>query len=270
MRGLEVGMNDRDLGKAAVVEFLGPFALVFAGVGTILATQGQNLLAIALAHGLAIGLMITAAGHISGGHFNPAVTIGMLLTGKINAVRAVVYIIVQVAGAVAAALVLAAVYPPAGALGRDNPGINFGVVAVHPEATLLGAFIVELVMTFFLVWVIFGTAVDWRSPKAVTGLAIGLTITIDILLGGVISGGAMNPARALGPAIVQGDFTDIWLWIVAPVVGGGLAAFIYQFVLLTGVPGDPPPPHVTAVQQDPIDDPNVPRTVRDATRGRDG
>ena len=250
-------MVDRDLIKALIVEFIGPFALVFAGVGAIIATQGGNLVAIALAHGLAIGLMVTAVGHVSGGHFNPAVTVAMLVTGKIQAVSAAAYIGVQILGAIVAAGVLVLIYPDLGELGRNNPGINNGVPAVSPEASLLGAFVLEAVLTFFLVWVIFGTAVDWRTPKAVTGLAIGLTITMDIFAGGAISGAVMNPARALGPAIVQGDFTNILLWIVAPIVGGALAALLYQYVLLTDVPAPVALPEAQATQAEPINDPNA-------------
>lgn len=250
-------MDDRDLTKAAIVEFAGPFALVFAGVGAIIATQGSNLVAIALAHGLAIGLMITAVGHISGGHFNPAVTIGMLVARKIDAARAGIYIVAQLLGGIAAAAVLTIIYPDLGAVGRNNLGINNGVPAIHPEAGLLGAFVLEVILTFFLVWVIFGVAVDWRSNKAITGLAIGLTITMDILAGGAISGAVMNPARAIGPAVIQGDFTNIWLWILGPIVGGVLAALAYQYLLLSGVPETPVPPVVAAVQRDAIDDPKV-------------
>ena len=252
-----MAMDDRSLGKAAVVEFIGPFALVFAGVGAIIATQGGNLVAIALAHGLAIGLMVTAVGHVSGGHFNPAVTIGMLVTGKISAAWAGVYIIAQLLGATAAAAILALVYPDLGDVGRNNPGINTGVPGINPDAGLLGAFVLEVVLTFFLVWVIFGTAVDWRTPKAITGLAIGLTITMDIFAGGAISGAVMNPARALGPAIVQGDFANVWLWIVAPIVGGALAALVYQHVILADVPAPVALPAAQEAQAEPINDPDA-------------
>jgi aquaporin Z len=264
----EEAVADRDLIKALIVEFIGPFALVFAGVGAIIATQGGNLVAIALAHGLAIGLMVTAVGHVSGGHFNPAVTVAMLVTGRIQAVPAAAYIGVQILGAVVAAGVLVLIYPDLGEVGRNNPGINNGVPAINPEASLLGAFVLEVVLTFFLVWVIFGTAVDWRTPKAVTGLAIGLTITMDIFAGGAISGAVMNPARALGPAIVQGDFTNILLWIVAPIVGGALAALLYQYVLLADVPAPVELQEAQATQAEPINDPNAVAPAATARRRR--
>jgi glycerol uptake facilitator-like aquaporin len=186
-------VNQRDIGKQAVVEFIGPFALVFAGVGAIIATRGENLVAIALAHGLAIGLMITAVGHISGGHFNPAVTIAMLATGRIDAARAGVYVVAQILGATAAAGVLTAVYPDLGDLGRNVAGINNGVPAISPGIGVFSATLLEVVLTFFLVFVIFGVAVDPRTPKVIAGLAIGLTITLDIFAGGRPERGGDEP-----------------------------------------------------------------------------
>ncbi len=237
-------MNDRDTGRQAVVEFIGPFALVFAGVGAIIATRGENLVAIALAHGLAIALMITAVGHISGGHFNPAVTVAMLAMRRIAPAKAVVYIVAQILGATAAAGVLTAIYPDLGDLGRNVAGINNGVPAIAADIGPFSATLLEVVLTFFLVFVIFGVAVDPRTPKVIAGFTIGLTITMDIFAGGVISGAVMNPARALGPAIVQQDFTNAWVWIVGPIVGGLIAAFLYQKVLLAGVREEPVPQRV--------------------------
>lgn len=229
-------MNRRGVPAMAVAEFLGPFALVFAGVGAILLTRGQDIVAIALAHGLAIGLMIMAVGHISGGHFNPAVTIAMLATGRISVDRAVIYIVAQLLGGVAAAGALTLVYPDLGDFGRNVAGINNGVPAPGPGFTVTNALVMEIILTFFLVFVIFGVAVDPRTPRIVSGLVIGLTISMDILAGGVVSGGIMNPARWFGPAVVQGDFTNFWLWIVGPIVGGLIAAFVYQIVFLADAP----------------------------------
>ena len=229
-------MNDRDLWKAAVAEFLGPFALVIAGVGAIISTQnlsdGGNLVAVALAHGLAIGLMIAAVGHISGGHFNPAVTVSMLASGEIGIPRAASYIAAQVLGGAAGAGVLTLIFPALGPMGRNNPGVNLGLPGLGPDVTVTGALIMEVVMTFFLVLVIFGTTVDARGPKAIAPLAIGLTITMDILTGGRVTGAAMNPARALGPAIVQQDFSNWWIYWVGPIIGGVIAALLYKTVWL--------------------------------------
>lgn len=229
-------MDDRDLWAAAVAEFVGPFALVVAGVGAIISTQnlsdGGNLVAVALAHGLAIGLMVAALGQVSGGHFNPAVTLSMLATGQIAIIRAISYIIAQVLGATAGAGVLTLIFPALGPMGRNNPGVNLGLPGLGPDVSLSGALIMEAVMTFFLVLVIFGTVIDPRGPKAIAPLAIGLIITMDILTGGRITGAAMNPARALGPAIVQQDFTNWWIYWVGPIIGGLIAAFAYTSIWL--------------------------------------
>jgi MIP family channel proteins len=229
-------VDDRDFWVAAVAEFIGPFTLVVAGVGAIISTQnlgdGGNLVAVSLAHGLAIGLMVAALGHVSGGHFNPAVTISMLATGEIALTRAISYIIAQVLGATAGAGVLTLIFPALGPMGRNNPGVNLGLPGLGPEVSVSGALIMEAVMTFFLVLVIFGTVVDPRGPKAIAPLAIGLIITMDILTGGRITGAAMNPARALGPAIVQQDFTNWWIYWVGPIIGGLIAAFAYKSIWL--------------------------------------
>ncbi len=224
-------MHDRDLWPAAMAEFVGPFTLVVAGVGAIISTQnlgdGGNLLAVSLAHGLAIGLMVAALGHVSGGHFNPAVTISMLATGQVALTRAVTYIIAQVLGATAGAGILTLIFPALGPMGRNNLGVNLGLPGLGPDVSISGALIMEVVMTFFLVMVIFGTVIDPRGPKAIAPLAIGLIITMDILTGGRITGAAMNPARALGPAIVQQDFTNWWIYWLGPIIGGLIAAFAY-------------------------------------------
>jgi aquaporin TIP len=229
-------VEDRDLWAAAVAEFVGPFTLVIAGVGAIISIQnlsdGGNLVAVALAHGLAIGLMVAALGQVSGGHFNPAVTLSMLATGQIAITRAISYIIAQVLGATAGAGVLTLIFPALGPMGRNNPGVNLGLPGLGPDVSLSGALIMEAVMTFFLVLVIFGTVIDPRGPKAIAPLAIGLIITMDILTGGRITGAAMNPARALGPAIVQQDFTNWWIYWVGPIIGGLIAAFAYTSIWL--------------------------------------
>lgn len=229
-------MDDRDLVKAAVAEFLGPFTLVTAGVGAVIATQnlgdGGNLVAVGLAHGLAIALMAGALGAISGGHFNPAVTISMLATGNIKLTRAVVYIVAQLLGGIAGAGVLTLIFPALGELGRNNTGVNLGVPGLGPDVTQFGGVLLEAIMTFFLVLVIFGTAVDPRGPKAIAPLLIGLTISMDIIFGGRITGAAMNPARAFGPEVVQQDFTNFWIYWIGPIIGGLVAAFLYTFLFL--------------------------------------
>lgn len=261
-------MDDRDLWKAAVAEFVGAFTLVAAGVGAIISTQnladGGNLVAVALAHGLAIGLMIAALGHISGGHFNPAVSIAALATGNISVTRAVVYIVAQVLGGIAGAGVLTLVFPALGTLGRNNVGVNLGLPGLGPDVTITGALIMEAVMTFFLVLVIFGTAVDPRGAKTIAPLAIGLIISMDILAGGRITGAAMNPARAIGPAVVQQDFTNWWIYWVGPIIGALIAGFAYTYIWLSppGPAAQVPPaaaPRAQAAPPPPPPPPTPPR-----------
>lgn len=221
-------MPNNDLTRKLIVEFIGPFALVFAGAGAIIATQGGNLVAIALAHGLAIGLLVLAAGHISGGHYNPAVTAAMWVTKRIDSATATAYVIAQLLGALVGAAALTLTFRD---IERNATGVNLGVPAVGANLSSGNAFVMEAILTFFLVFVIYGTAVDRRTPKAIAGLAIGLTITMDIFAGGPVSGAAMNPARWFGPAVIQGDFTNFWIWIVGPVLGGVVAGVLYNNVL---------------------------------------
>jgi len=232
-------LENRDWLKLAIVEFLGPFTLVFAGVGSIILTQGQDIVAIALAHGLAIGLMVAALGHISGGVFNPALTIGLWAARRIDSSRAIMYIIAQMLGALAGAAALTLTYLD---VDRNRDAVNLGVPAVGRALTTDhalsagNALVMEIILTFFLMFVVFGVAIDTRSMgRGIAGLAIGLTITMDILAGGAVSGAAMNPARWFGPAVIQGDFSDFWVWIVGPIVGAVVAAVVYNDVLLSGV-----------------------------------
>lgn len=206
--------------RALIAEFLGVFALCFVGIGSIAATQGGDLMAVALAHGLAIGLSVVALGAISGGHFNPAVTFGMLITGRITPVGAVGYWIAQLLGGLVAAFFIGALYGgTAVADGTPAPGANH---------TAIQALMMEIFLTFFLVSVIFGSAVF--NNHSFAGLAIGLAITMDILAGGAISGAAMNPARAFGPAIIGGEWNAHWVYWAGPLVGAGLAALLYDFL----------------------------------------
>lgn len=228
-------MNDRDLLRSLTVEFLGPFALTFMGVGAIIATQGQDIVAIALAHGLAIGLMIVAAGHISGGHYNPAITIAMWVTKRIELNRAIAYIGAQLAGALVAAGALTLCFRD---VDRNAEGINMGVPSVGANLSAGNALAMEIILSFFFIFVIFGAAVDTRTPKTLAGLCIGLVITMDVFAGGAVSGAAMNPSRWFGVAIVQGDFKDFWVWWVGPIVGAVAAAVLYSNWLLDTTSGE--------------------------------
>jgi aquaporin Z len=228
-------MSNRDWTRSLVIEFLGPFALCFVGIGAIIQTQGGNLVAIALAHGLAIGIIVAAGAHVSGALLNPALTVGLWAARRMDTTKAVAYIVAQCLGGIAACGALTLVYRDV-----DRNAVNLGLPAVgkaigDPSFSLSSgnALVMEIILSFFLMFVVFGTAIDVGSVgRAVAPLAIGITITVDIFAGGGVSGAAMNPARWIGPAVVQGDFTDFWIWIVGPIVGAVIAALIYNEVIL--------------------------------------
>jgi len=213
--------------RKLVAEALGPFALVFAGAGSIVLASGNaniGLLEIALAHGLAIALLISALGHISGGHFNPAVTAGFWVTRRISTTLAIGYVLAQLAGGILGAVALVLLFPEG-----LREASNLGTPALGPGIDFGKAVGIEIILTFFLVLVIFGTAVDRRSAN-LGGLAIGLTVTMDILAGGPLTGAAMNPARALGPALLTGSWDDHLVWWIGPVIGGVIAAMLYHYL----------------------------------------
>jgi aquaporin NIP len=201
-----------------VAEFIGTFALVFFGCGAI-ALGNHDVLAGALAFGGTLGIMVYAVGHISGGHFNPAVTIG-LATGRQFAWKRVPgYILAQAVGATVAALILKLTL---------TSGVPLGVN--HPSGPDGQSFVWEVVLTFFLVFVVTALATDARAVKAAAGFCIGGTIVLDAIVGGPVSGASMNPARSFGPALVSGDFNGLWIYLAAPVVGGVIAAVVYMFL----------------------------------------
>ncbi len=212
--------------KALIAEFIGTFTLIFIGVGVIAGNYinggATGLVGIALAHGLAIAVMVSATAAVSGGHLNPAVTIGLYFAKKINAQNTLGYVIAQCLGGIAAAALIKLCLPAdvLTTVGMGTPAPGQGI----PVGC---AFMTEIILTFFLVFVVYGTAVDKRAPK-VGGLFIGLTVALDILMGGPISGAAMNPARHLGPALLGGGVQYIWLYWLGPVLGGILAALTYK------------------------------------------
>lgn len=211
--------------KPLLAEVIGTFTLIFAGAGAIVANEathgGVSLLGIAFAHGLAIAVMVSALGAISGGHFNPAVTFGFLCAGRMRLARAIEYVVAQCAGAALGGIALWVTYPhaPAAATHLGTPSLAPGLGAGAGIA-------LEAIGAFFLVMVVFGTAVHSGRPP-VGGLAIGLTITMDILAFGPLTGAAMNPARAFGPALVAGAWTDQLVYWIGPLVGGGVAGALF-------------------------------------------
>ncbi|MSU59753.1 MAG: MIP family channel protein [Pedosphaera sp.] len=215
--------------KPCVAEFIGTFALIFVGVFAIknnAPAAGVGLLGVALAHGLTIAVMVSATGGISGGHLNPAVTFGLLVGGQIDFRRAVSYWIAQLAGATAAAMLVLKMYGVSGAeiVQNGTPQLASGVSVAH-------GIVLEAVLTFFLVFVVFGSAVDARAPK-IGGLAIGLTVALDILVGGPLTGAAMNPARTFGPALAGGLWANHIVYWAGPMLGGAVAGLIYGRFLI--------------------------------------
>jgi MIP family channel proteins len=219
-----------NVGKAAVAEFVGTFALIFFGAGAIIMTGNGDLVAIALAHGLAIAIMVSIMAQISGGVFNPAIQVALWVTGKMPSARSGVYIVAQLLGAAAAAYLLKYMVPAA-----QWDAVSGGIPAVGSGIALGKAVVIEAVLTFFLVWTVFGTAVDDRGSFAKTaGFTIGLIITIDIFVGANYTGAAMNPARWFGPALATGDWSNWWVWWVGPIAGGIIAGVGYWYLFLRG------------------------------------
>jgi MIP family channel proteins len=236
---------DLDPLRRGVAEFVGTFALVFIGAGSVLTVakifapainspqtqdiyNGLTLVGVALAHGLAIAVMASAVGHISGGHFNPAVTLGFFITRRLSPTLAVVYWSMQFAAATAAAGLLKWLYDD-----RAEQLTKLGSPVLGAGVDHWQGLVIEIVLTFFLVWVIFATAADPGGAfKSIAGLAIGFTITLDILMGGPLTGAAMNPARAFGPELLAREWSDAWVWYVGPFVGGALAAVAYDWLYL--------------------------------------
>jgi MIP family channel proteins len=231
--------------RRGVAEFVGTFTLIFVGAGSILTIakalapaltsaqaldvySGLTLVGVALAHGLAIAVMASAVGHISGAHFNPAVTLGFLITRRIAPSLAIVYWSMQFAGAAAAAALLRWFYPE-----TARRITNLGAPGLSSGVTVWQGLVIEIVLTFFLVWVIFATAADpGGSFKSIAGLAIGLTVAMGVLMGGPMTGAALNPARAFGPELLSRHWSDAWVWYVGPFVGGALAALAYDYLYL--------------------------------------
>ena len=219
--------------RSCLAEFLGTFFLCFAGIAAILSTtpavgSGAGIVGIALAHGLALSVAVNAFGGISGAHFNPAVTSGFLVTGRIKPGLAVAYVIVQLLGATTAAGFCRVIFPA-----EAVTAANLGIPLPAAWATTGVVLTAEFIMTFLLMTAIFGTAVDERGKVVkIGGFAIGLTVAFDILAGGAVTGASMNPARSFGPALEMNYWTWHWAYWVAPIAGACVAALLYDKVLL--------------------------------------
>jgi len=214
-----------------LAEFIGTFAFVFIGAGAA-AVVGDGvglpgIAAIAFAHGLTIMAFAFAYGPVSGGHMNPAVTVGVFAAGAMSAGEAAGYIVSQLLGGIVGALLLAAVLGGA-QTGLGTPALahNLALGATTLTITPAAGFVIEAVLAFFLVTVVLSTAVAGRAGN-LAPLAIGMTLTLNIIMGGALTGAPFNPARALGPMVATGNFTDAWLYMIAPIVGGVVAAFVH-------------------------------------------
>jgi aquaporin Z len=216
--------------RRSIAELFGTFALVFIGAGSV-ATKffpdgGYGIFGIAVAHGLVLGVMVTAVMGISGGHLNPAVTLGLMAVRRTELRTGLAYMVAQLVGAVLAALLLKVVYP----IGVVRP-ISLGTPAIANSIQFHQAMILEGVMAFFLISAVFGTCINPAAPR-LGGFGIGLTLLFDILVGGPLTGAAVNPARAFGPALVSGQWVGHLVYWVGPMVGGVLAALLWEYVLL--------------------------------------
>jgi MIP family channel proteins len=220
-----------------VAEVIGTFALVFIGAGAVVVLTpqlggGTAILGVALAHALVLAVMVSNLGHISGAHFNPAVTIGVWVAGKIETARAGLYVVAQLVGAALGAGLLRLVLHED--LWRDT---SLGLTQINRalQVTDLQAVLIEGILTFFLVFTVFATAIDDRGVfTSVAGLTIGLVLGFDILMGGTLTGASMNPARSFGPALIAGEWTDLWVYVVGPVSGAVVGASVYLFAFLRG------------------------------------
>ena len=225
--------------RKLLAEFIGTFALCFIGIFAITGAQVAgapagiaNLASIGLAHGLTIAVMVAALGAISGAHFNPAVTFGFLVTRRLTPAQAGGYVAAQLAGATLAGGLITLLFG-ASTVAAGTPDLS-------PNVAPLSGVVIEAVLTFFLVLVVFGTAVDERAPKSVFPLAIGLTVALDIMAGGPLTGAAMNPARTFGPALASGHWANHLVYWVGPLVGGAAAALAHTYVFAAAKPAAEP------------------------------
>jgi MIP family channel proteins len=210
------------LARSLLAEAIGTFALVFAGCGAIMVdakTHALGHVGVAISFGLVIMVMIYAVGHISGAHFNPAVTLAFATSRHFPALRVPAYWAAQLAGALTAALIL-----------RGSLGDVAHVGATLPSGSDGQALLWEGVLTFFLMFVIIAVATDTRAVGEAAAVAIGGTVGLDAMFGGPITGASMNPARSLGPAIAAGHFTSVWVYLTAPFLGAVAAAAAYRFL----------------------------------------
>lgn len=215
-------LSERALLRACVAELIGTFALVFAGAGAVMVdakTAALGHVGVAITFGLVIMVMIYAVGHVSGAHFNPAVSLAFAVTRHFPWPRVALYWLAQLVGALLAAALL-----------RASLGNLAHVGATLPAGSDGQSFVWEIVLTAFLMFVIMAVATDTRAVGEAAAIAVGGTVGLDAMFGGPISGASMNPARSAGPAVLSGDLRALWIYLVAPIVGATVGAVAYQFV----------------------------------------
>src|ERR687898_873032 len=223
------------LARRLTAEALGTFGLVFVGAAVVVVNggfpnSGIGLLGIALAHAVVLSVMVTATMTISGGHLNPAVTLGLLVRRRIDPPSAAAYIVTQLVAAAVAAFLVQLLLPPSAVRNA-----LLGVPVIASSVSLGQAIGIEAILTFFLMSAVYGTAISVEAPR-VAGFGIGLVLLFDILVGGPLTGGMMNPARAFGPAAVSGEWLGHLVYWVGPIAGGVLAALLWEHVLLPKTP----------------------------------
>lgn len=218
------------LARRAVAEVYGTFALIFFGCGAVVMesfpTARYGLIGIALVHAIVLSVAISATMAISGGHLNPAVSIGLWATGRLKAQDTFVYVLAQLAGALLGALTLKLVVP-----GGVAKFVLYGTPTIYSGLSFTTAIVIEAILTFFLMSAVMGTAVSTAAPK-IGGFGIGLTLFFAIMVGGPFTGAALNPARAFGPAVISGNLDSLGAYFIGPIVGALLAAFLWDRVLL--------------------------------------
>ncbi len=208
--------------KRYLAEFIGTFALVFCGTGAIIINEQSGVIShagIAITFGLIVMVMIYAVGNISGAHFNPAVTIAFTVAKKFPLDQLSQYIIAQVGGALLASLILKFLFPE-----------NILLGTTLPSGTDLQSFVLEIILTFFLMFVIINVAHGSKEQGMFAGLAIGSTVLLDAMFAGPISGASMNPARSFAPALISGEFSHLWIYLTAPIIGALLAVIIHNIL----------------------------------------
>ncbi len=217
--------------RPLTAEFFGTFGLVFIGAGSIVVNEARSgalgLLGVALAHAIVLSVMVTALMRISGAHFNPAVTFGLWLANKIQAKDAGLYVLTQLVAAVVAALLVKTLLP---SVAGEITG--YGVPRIASDVDLIQAILLEAILTFFWVSAVFGTAVSPEAPSGIGGFGIGLVLLFAILVGGPLTGAALNPARAFGPAAIANDWVGQGAYWIGPLLGGAVAALVWGKVLL--------------------------------------